>query len=138
MSRPGIHSSIATTALMTPVSGRVYDGNTSISSSNARAMGDPGRGVDPAFFDQPDDAREVGRQGVARAEQRALGLVEDRVAEVDLVGGDADEDQPAGVRDVGRRRSTSTPLLPGGVDDHVGQVAVGQVAQILLELVRRA
>src|SRR5262249_48030426 len=64
-----------------------------------RTVRDPGAGVDLALLDQRDDLREVLRQGVARAEQRPLGAVEHRMAELHLVGGDADEDQPAAVGD---------------------------------------
>src|SRR5262245_6995763 len=63
------------------------------------AVGNPGSRVDAALFDEADDAREVGGQGVAGAEQRALALVEDGVAEPHLVGSDADEDEPPALRD---------------------------------------
>src|SRR4051794_3545493 len=45
------------------------------------AVGDPRAGVDPPVLDQPDDAGEVLRQGVAAGQQRPLGAVEGGVRE---------------------------------------------------------
>ena len=73
----------------------MYDGKTLGQLVEGRAVGDPGPGVDLAVLDQPDDPREVLRQGVPRTEERPLGLVEDRMPELDLVRGDPDVNQPS-------------------------------------------
>src|SRR5205807_8203509 len=61
----------------------------------ARAVSNPRPRIDLPVLNQPDDAREIPRQGVARAEQRPLRLLEDHVAELDFVRRDADENEPA-------------------------------------------
>src|SRR5437879_2797084 len=58
---------------------------------------DPRARVDRAVLDQSNDACEVGRQGVARAEKRPLRLVKHRMTKMHFVRRDADEDEPAAV-----------------------------------------
>ena len=65
-------------------------------------------------------------QGIPRAEERPLGLVEDRVPELHLVGRDPDEDQPAARARCRPKAFDIDDVRAGGVDHDVGQVAVGQ------------
>ena len=93
-------------------------------------MRDPWLCVDLAVFDEADDALEVFGQGVARTEQAALRFMEDWMAKTDLVGRDADEDQPAAVGDLAesvRHRHVAA----GRIDYHVREMAVGHGAQIV-------
>ena len=77
-------------------------------------------------------------QGVARAEQRPLGLVEDRVAELDLVGRDARR-RPAGRRGAMRPNALDIEALdPVASITTSGRWPSVSVAQILLECLATA
>ncbi len=84
----------------------------------ANTMSNPGRCVQRTRFDKRDDPFEIGRQCISRTEQRSLGLVEGRVSELDLFGGDPNKYEPPGVRDITKRighRSTAAR----GIDHNV-------------------
>ena len=90
----------------------------------------------------PDSIRpmirgKVRRQGVARAEQCPFGPVKGRVPEANFFAGEADEDEPAAVGDqakCGRHRLR----IAGRIDHHVGQIAAGDFAQLVVRADRTA
>ena len=93
----------STIALITPVSGLVYDGKIVDQLVERRPMRDPRPRVDPAVLDQSDDPLEVVRQRVAEAKRVISRRCSSGSGKLHRVGHDADEDDPPRVGDVVER-----------------------------------
>ena len=107
-----VYSPTSTTALMTPVSGCVYEGKTSISSSNAARCVIQGRvSIWPSSISSMIRVKSAGR---ALREQSSVPSRRWKIGwrKRDLVGRDADEHQPAAVARRSRRRCDIDALLP--------------------------
>lgn len=97
---------------------------------DVEAVGDPEVGVDVTGLDDFDDFGEVGGEGVAGGEEGLLAAVEDRgVREGEIKGRDAHIDNAsseAAEFEAGGHRSVRS----GGVDDDIGEVAVGHCLEL--------
>ena len=92
-------------------------------------MGDPGVGVHRTVGDQGDDSLEIGRHRVPRALDGEFTAMHIRMWQRYGLGGDADEDESAGVRDIlhGLRHGL---IVTRGVGDQGLHIATGDVLHL--------